>query len=384
MVQDPPTTSELKSRMISFFGRVNYAYQDKYLFTGSLRYDGSSKFLYGNAFGAFPAFAAAWRISQEPFMEELHFISDLKLRASYGSSGNNRIDNDLFRTTFITSGASYAFQESVTPGLAPNNLATPTLLWETTVSRNLGLDFSIFNGRLNGSVDLYYNNTKDLLLNSKIPPDAGYDGRVENKGRTINRGVELQLGGAIISKKDFSWSVNFNIAFNRNQIVNLGTASDGSPLKSYLVASGWVNSMNDFLVEVGKPIGQYYGYVTDGFYTVDDFNYDAASQKYTIKADVPNSSSAALGNRLPQPGDLKLKKLSKSSGMLISTDDQTVLGNAQPKFTGGLQQQFTYKGFDMSIFVNWSYGNKVYNANKLEFTTTYQYAGHHERSLQVV
>lgn len=372
-VQDPPTTSQSESRLISFFGRLNYTYKDKFLFTGTLRYDGSTKFLYENAFGAFPAFAAAWRISRESFMEEIPFISDLKLRASLGTSGNNRIDNDLFRTTFGTNTSSYAFEEAVTPGLAPPALANPSLKWETTISRNLGLDFTIWQNRINGSIDYYYNSTRDLLLSVKVPTTSGYTDQVQNVGKTLNKGIELQLSAVVMNTKDFTWNTSFNIASNKNQIVSLGNDPLGNPLSSYLVQSGWVNSMNDFKVEVGKPIGQFYGYVTDGFYTVDDFDYNTSTKAYTIKADVPNSTEAALGNRAPQPGDLKLKKLTDTKDMKISTDDRTVLGNAQPKFTGGLNQQFTYKGFDMSVFVNWSVGNKVYNANKLEFTTTYQY-----------
>lgn len=372
-IQDPPTTSQYETRLISFFGRANYSYKDKFLFTGTLRYDGSNKFLYKNAFGAFPAFAAAWRISQEPFMENVSFITDLKLRASLGTSGNNRIDNDLFRTTFGTNTSSYAFEEAVTPGLAPPALANPELKWETTISRNLGVDFTLLQNRLSGSIDYYYNSTRDLLLSVKVPTTSGYTDQIQNVGKTLNTGVELQLSAQIMSTKDFSWNANFNIAHNKNQIVSLGNDPTGKPLQSYKVQSGWVNSMDDFLVQVGKPIGQFYGYVTDGFYTVDDFNYNSSTQAYTLKPDVPNSTEAALGNRAPQPGDLKLKKLTDTKDMKISTDDRTVLGNAQPKFTGGLNQQFTYKGFDLSVFVNWSVGNKEYNANKLEFTTTYQY-----------
>ena len=372
-IQDPPTTSESSNKLASFFGRVNYSYKDKFLLTGTLRYDGSSKFLYENAWGAFPAFAAAWRISQEPFMENVSFISDLKLRASMGTAGNNRIDNDLFRTTFGTNTSSYAFEEAVTPGIAPMAYANPKLKWETTVSRNLGLDFTIWQNRINGSIDYYYNTSRDLLLTVQVPPTTGYPTQTQNVGKTLNTGIELQLAANIMNKKNFSWNASFNIAHNRNEIRSLGLDPMGNPLNSYLVQSGWVNSMNDFKVEVGKPIGQFYGYVTDGFYTVDDFNYNAANQTYTLRSDVPNSSAAALGNRQPQPGDLKLKKLSSSKDMTIGADDMTVLGNAQPTFTGGLNQQFSYKGFDMSVFVNWSVGAKEYNANALEFTTTYQH-----------
>jgi TonB-dependent starch-binding outer membrane protein SusC len=372
-IQDPPTTSQAETRLISFFGRVNYYYKDKFNVTGSLRYDGSNKFLYKNAFGAFPAVSAYWRISQEPFMENFPFFSDLKLRASVGTAGNNRIDNDLFRTTFGTNTSSYAFEEALTPGLAPPALANPGLKWETTVSRNLGLDFTIWRNRINGSIDYYYNSTRDLLLSVKVPTTSGYTDQIQNVGKTLNTGVELQLSAAIMNTKNFSWNASFNIATNKNEIVSLGNDPMGNPLNSYKVMSGWVNSMEDFLVEVGKPIGQFYGYVTDGFYTVDDFDYNSSTKAYTLKADVPNSGEVALGNRAPQPGDLKLQKLSDSKEMKITTDDKKVLGNAQAKFTGGLNQQFTYKGFDLSVFVNWSVGNKVYNANRLEFTTTYQY-----------
>jgi TonB-linked SusC/RagA family outer membrane protein len=372
-IQDPPTTSESQNKLISFFGRANYIYKNKYYLTGTLRYDGSSKFLYENAFGAFPAVSAAWTISEEPFFENFNAISFLKLRASLGTAGNNRIDNDLFRTTFGTNTSSYAFEEAVTPGIAPPALANPKLKWETTVSRNLGLDFTVWRNRINGSLDYYYNSARDLLLTVLVPTTTGYTNQVQNVGKTLNTGIELQLAAVIMNKKNFTWNASFNIAHNRNEIRSLGTDPLGNPLSSYLVQSGWVNAMNDFKVEVGKPIGQFYGYVTDGFYTVDDFNYNAATQTYTLKPDVPNSSAAALGNRAPQPGDLKLKKLSDSKDMTIGANDMTVLGNAQPKFTGGLNQQFTYKGFDMSVFVNWSVGNKEYNANKLEFTTTYQY-----------
>ncbi|OQP47386.1 SusC/RagA family TonB-linked outer membrane protein [Niastella yeongjuensis] len=380
-IQDPPTTSQNETRLVSYFGRANYYYKNKFYVTGTLRYDGSNKFLYKNAFGAFPAAAAAWTISQEPFMQNFSAITFLKLRASIGTSGNNRIDNDLFRTTFGTNTSSYAFEEAVTPGLAPPALANPGLKWETTISRNVGLDFTILRNRINGSIDYYYNNTRDLLLSVKVPVTSGYTDQIQNVGKTRNTGVELQLNSTIMNTKDFSWNAAFNISTNKNTIISLGNYPLGNPLNSYLVRSGWVNDMYDFKVEVGKPIGQFYGYVTDGFYTPDDFDYNSSTKAYTLKAGVPNSSGAALGNRNPQPGDLKLKKLSDSKDSLIGESDKTVLGNAQPRFYGGLNQQFTYKGFDLSVFVNWSVGNKEYNANKLEFTTTFQYKDNNMLSL---
>ncbi|WP_291913918.1 TonB-dependent receptor [Chitinophaga sp. CB10] len=374
-VQDPATTSESQARLISFFGRLNYSYDSRYMLTLTGRYDGSSKFNYENGFAFFPSAAVAWRVAEENWFKEadIRWLSDLKVRASLGTSGNNRIANDLFRTVFDAKNASYAFEEAVTPGLAPVSLANPRLKWETTVARNLGLDVSFLDNRINATVDFYNNNTRDLLLAAQIPQTTGYATQMQNIGKTKNTGVELQINASIFAKKKFNWNVSFNVAHNKNTIVSLGTDPSGNPLKSYFAQSGWVNSLNDFLVEVGAPIGQFYGYVTDGYYSVDDFDYNPSTKRYTLKADVPNSGAVALGNRDPQPGDLKLKKLTNDKNMTIGANDRTVLGNAQPKFFGGINNQFTWNGFDMSIFLNFSYGNKVYNANRMEFTTQYLY-----------
>ncbi|SIT94429.1 SusC/RagA family TonB-linked outer membrane protein [Pontibacter indicus] len=384
MIQIAPTTFEQEERLLSYFGRLSYSFNDKYRAVFNLRRDASSLFAPGNRVGYFPSASLAWHIGEESFMEGTrNWLSDLKLRVSAGAVGNNRIGVDLWKTMFTTSSNyGYAFTESVTPGTIAEELANSRLKWESTISRNVGLDFSILNGRVNGSVDLYKNSVTDLLLRGKIPQTSGYDAQFQNIGETENKGLEIQLDGAVVSTSDFTWNANFNMAFNRNKIVSLGTAPNGSPVNSYLVESGWVSSSyQDYLVQVGQPIGQFYGYVTDGYYSLNDFNYDAATQTYTLKDGVPDSRAVALGNKAPQPGDLKLKKLSDSESMLITTEDRTVLGNAQPKFTGGINQQFAYKGFDLSVFMNFSYGNKVYNANKLEFTTQYLYRDNNMLSL---
>jgi TonB-linked SusC/RagA family outer membrane protein len=371
-IQDKPTTSQSATHLASFFGQAYYSYKSKYTASVAFRRDGSSLFGPLNRWGNFPSAALAWRISQEKFMDNVRFINDLKLRFSYGASGNNRLPVDAYKTMFGTNTSSYAFDESVQTGIAAQSfLSNPSLQWETTVSRNLGLDFSLFKNRISGSIDAYVNNTKDLLLLALINGTVGYTNQYQNTGKTENKGIELQLNADVVRGKKVTWNVGFNIAHNENKIVSLGTSADGTPLNSYKVQSGWVNALEDFYVEVGKPMGQFYGYVTDGFYTTSDFNYDPATQKYTLKAGVANSSAAALGNRLPQPGDLKLKRLSGDS--LIGEKDKTILGNAQPKFTGGFSTQVRYGGFDLSILANFSYGNKVYNANNLENTTTYQY-----------
>ncbi|MHA6249312.1 SusC/RagA family TonB-linked outer membrane protein [Pontibacter sp. CAU 1760] len=387
LIQDAPRTFEEEQRLLSFFGRASYSFNDKYRAVVNLRRDASSLFSPENRVGYFPSASLAWHIASEDFMRgSQDWLSDLKLRASVGEVGNNRIGVDLWKTMFTNSADyGYAFSESITPGFVSSSLSNSNLTWETTVSRNLGLDFSLLNNRISGSVDVYKNSTRDLLLLARIPQTSGYSDQLQNIGKTENKGIELQLNGVVIDNQDFSWSANFNIAFNRNKIVSLGVDSDGNPLQSYLVESGWVNNLQDFLVEVGQPIGQYYGYVTDGFYTVDDFNttFNEASNtwSYTLKEGIPNTKDVALGNRDPQPGDLKLKKLSAGEGDMISPADRTVLGNAQPKFIGGFNQQFTYKGFDLSVYMNFSYGNKVYNANKIEFTTQYLYRDNNMLSL---
>jgi len=376
LIQDSPTTGYESDRLISLFGRANYNYKGRYMATFNTRADWSSLFAKGNRLGIFPSASIAWRIYSEPFMERTKgWLSDLKFRVSTGALGNNRVDMDGFKIMFESQpNDSYAVGESLTPGFASTNFANPNIKWETTISRNLGVDFAFLKNRLSGSVDFYLNNTKDLLLQFKVPQTTGYTNQLRNIGKTENRGVEIQLAGAVLQKKDFTWTANYNMSFNKNKIVSLGNDPLGIPINSYLESSGWVSSTyQDYMVEVGKPIGQFYGYVTDGFYTVDDFDYNATTQAYTLKSGIANSRDIALGNREPQPGDLKLKKLSSTTGNYITTADRTVLGNAQPKFIGGFNQNFTYKNFDMSVFMNFSVGNKVYNANKIEFTTQYLY-----------
>lgn len=375
MIQDAVSSGENGERLMSYFGRLNYSHDDKYIVTVSARRDGSSKFAPHLRNAIFPSVQLAWRISEESFMRGLDIFSDLKLRATYGTAGNNRIPVDIWKTMFATSSNDgYAYNNSVLPGLVSSELANFNLQWETTISRNLGLDFGLFGNRITGSVDVYYNSTKDLLLAKQISPTAGYTTQMQNIGRTSNKGIEVQLSADIIRNANFSWNGSFNIAFNKNRIEDLGYDESGNKLQSYLVPSGWINATYlDFIASVGQPVGVYYGYVTDGFYTVDDFIHDPSLNTWTLKAGIPSTRSVALGGNDPMPGDLKLKKLSSTNPDEITTEDRTILGTAQPKFIGGFNQQFSYKNFDLSLFVNFVYGNKVYNGNKIEFTTQYLY-----------
>ncbi|ANF49929.1 SusC/RagA family TonB-linked outer membrane protein [Chryseobacterium glaciei] len=373
MIQDAPRTSALPpDRLASFFGRVNYIYDNKYIITASVRSDASNIFDYENRWGTFPAVSVAWKIKEEKFLKNKEWLDELKLRFGYGLAGNNRITPYLYNTFFTTStDFGYTFGSGVTPGATTGNvLANPNIKWEATVSKNLGIDFGFFNGRLYGSVDGYITDTKDLLVLAKIPQTSGYESQFQNSGKTQNKGVEVSLGGIIVNKENFTWKTDFNISANRNVIKSLG-AGNGPNSTQYLVPSGWVNNLFDFVAKVGNPVGTYYGYVTEGRYEISDFDYNTATQAYTLKAGVASSSAVANGSKPIQPGDLKLRDLNGDGQ--ITASDQTELGSAQPKFFGGFSQTFRYRNWDMSLFFNFSVGNKVYNANKVEFTTQYLY-----------
>ena len=373
MVQDVPKTMGEIDRLASFFGRVNYIYKNKYIATLSMRADGSSVFKPGtNQWGYFPAASFAWKIKEENFLKNNNSINELKLRLGYGKSGNNRIGAFLYDTFFTSSSDyGYAFGTSVTPGATTGNImANPNVTWETANSYNAGLDFGFFKGRLYGTLDVYKTHTKDLLLLAKIPQTSGYEYQYQNSGSSENKGIELSLGSTIINKENFSWKIDANISSNRNTIKSLGSNASASS-NFYYYPSGWQNNLFDFLVQVGKPVGTYWGYVTAGRYEVSDFNYDATTQAYTLKAGIASSASVANGAKAVQPGDLKLKDLNGDG--VIDSKDMTDLGSAQPKFYGGFTQTFRYKNWDMSLVFNFSIGNKVYNANKVEYSTQYLY-----------
>ncbi|OQP47384.1 SusC/RagA family protein [Niastella yeongjuensis] len=359
----PTTFKQPPSRISSFFGRASYSYDDKYSASFSLRADRSSKFSSDNGTLVFPSGSVSWRFSQEAFMKDLSWLNDAKLRFGYGSVGNNRIDNLLYLQLYGVTG-QYAFNHIIQPGVAPTALQNPDLRWERNTTMNLGLDWAMLNNRLQFTVDVYKNTAKDLLLAVNIPPTLGYTTQLQNLGATSNRGIEFQVSAIPISKKDFSWNTNFNISFNKNKVESLGGVSQMTR------NSGWQGSdgVDDYLVKVGEPAGLMYGFVTDGFFKVDDFDFDGATQTYKLKANIANNGVYGTA----QPGMLKWKDISgpngEPDGQITADYDRVVIGNANPKFTGGWNNQFTYKSFDLSVFVNFVYGNDIYNANKIEWT----------------
>lgn len=367
-----PTITDIGAddRLASFFGRINYNVMDRYLLTATLRADGSSKFAEGNRWGYFPSAALAWRISEESFMASTSdWLSNLKLRMSIGAAGNNRIPVS-YKQIYSAPGSApyYYIGEEIANQLNPgSSLPNPNLKWETTTTRNLGLDFGLFNGRLSGTIDAYYNTTSDLLIQSPIAANSGYATQYQNIGKTSNRGIEISLEGYIVETKDFTLSASFNIAFNKNKIDSF--SNGGSTSKAY--SSKWNGSaepLEDFLVEQGYSVGRIYGYVTDGMYSFDDFTFNPNTKKWEINPGVADNSAITSAGNYFGPGALKFKNIDGSADNKVNVSDKTVIGDTNPIHTGGFSLSARYKSFDLSAFFNWSYGNDIYNANKIDYS----------------
>ena len=364
---DPTQTADNPANKISsFFGRVNYDYKGRYLASASIRADGSSKFAPGNQWGYFPSLGVAWRISDEHFMANTEkWLDDLKLRTSYGEAGNNRISDNAWQKTFSVKTGQVCLEgdESTQTAFLNVNgiLSNPKLKWETTVTRNIGADFSLFKQRLSGSLEMYKNTTRNLLIRATVPSNTGYTTQWQNIGQTSNKGLEIVLNGIIINNKDFKLSASCNIGFNRNKIDKLGEA------KSWEESAG-IGVSGDYLIKEEEQVGLMYGYVTEGMYSFDDFDYNYKTETYTLKEGVADDHALLVGKFMP--GTLKLKDT--NGDFVVNADDKMVIGNANPKHTGGFNLTAQYKGFDFSAFFNWVYGNDIYNANKLQFTSFYQ------------
>ncbi|GEP94709.1 TonB-dependent receptor [Chitinophaga cymbidii] len=357
------TISKSSSRwgLISYLGRMNYEFDSRYLFTANFRVDGSSKFAPGSKWGYFPSGAFAWRMSREKFMKNMAFISDAKLRVTIGQSGNNRVGDFSYLSTLsmpVVSGYSF---NNATPslGTALGALGSSALQWETSVQTNIGYDLSLFKDRISLTADVYRKITDNLLLRAEVPYVTGYMNAFKNVGKTENKGLELTLNTINIQGKAFTWSSNFNIAFNQNKILAL--AHDQTELQSRVSFAGSYSNVALYVARVGQPLAQFYGLVWDGVYQYEDFNKNS-SGKYVLKDEVTTNGVAR--NSI-QPGDIKYKDL--NGDLVVNSDDFTTIGRAIPKHVGGFSNNFTYRNFDLNLFFQWSYGNKLFNANRLIF-----------------
>lgn len=359
--------------MVSGFTRFNYSYLNRYILFVTMRADGSSKFAPGNRWGFFPSASFAWRILDEDFMKNVTFVNDLKLRLSYGESGNNRIPNDSWRFLFSPSqNRTYGAGNISSPyyNFSNSSLPNPNLKWETTVTSNIGLDFALFNNKLSGTIDLYKNVVKGLIIDNQIPRYTGFSTQQINLGQTSNKGLEIGLSAPIIENKDFGLSLSFNIGRNIPRIDKL----DGTDIRMF--QSNWagtdLKSQDDYLLQVGKTLGMIYGYVADGFYTTDDFDsYNAATRQYVLKEGIAASSSILGGTIGTRPGTMKLKDLN-NDGQITADKDRQVIGNAIAKHSGGFGANSHLKGFDMSVFFNWVYGNDIYNTGRIQYNMLYR------------
>ena len=352
------------NKLLSFFGRANYDYQGKYLLSATFRADGSSKFADGNRWGYFPSAAVAWRISEEAFMNGISgTLSNLKLRLSYGTAGNNNIPSGQLVQAFNTGSTTYINDVSSYWAVS-SRMANPDLVWETTVTRNLGVDYGLFNNRLNGSFELYLNTTTDLLIDFPVS-GTGYSSQFRNMGETENKGFEASVNWVAIDKPKYGLSIGFNIAMNRNKITSLGMMED------YGVASGWASTEigTDYWIAKDAPVGQIRGYLSDGRYEVSDFTgYDETAGGWILKEGVADNS-LVIGD--VRPGSMKLKDTDGDGD--VDQDDIEIIGDVNPLGSGGFNIAGRFYGFDLSAVFSYSYGNDVYNANKIEYTSTSRY-----------
>ena len=323
----------------SYFGNVNYSYAGRYLVAATFRADGSSRFI-NDKWGYFPGISVGWNITGESFLQDGPFDL-LKLRLGWGQTGNNSFGNFLARELF-EGGKNYREQA----GIAPQQIGNADLRWETTTQTNLGIDFAILNSRLNGTVDFYLKNTRDLLLNRPIPTTSGFTVVTQNVGEVENKGIDLSLTSLNISRPDFSWSTTFTIGFLKNEVKKL---VDGVPLDV-----GFATRIAE-----GQPLGSFFGAVTDGIFQ-NQAEVDAHATQ-------PNAA----------PGDFRFKDINGGAGPdgilgtsddlppdgAINDDDRTFIGKAIPDFQGGLRNTLSFKGFDFNIFFQFAGGHQVYNNN---------------------
>ena len=363
--------------MLSFFARANYVLFNRYYLTATFRADASTRFEKGNQWGYFPSAAIAWRIIDEEWMAPAQDVmSNFKLRFSYGTVGNNNVDLGYLRSEYLASSAAYSglFDTKLTDGGADVIAANNKLKWETTITRDLGLDFGFFNERLSGTLDLYWNNTKDLILKYALGGLGGYNYQYRNIGSTDNKGVEFTISGVILDKKskslNYGLSLNANISHNVNKVVDLGGMSEYL-VSSACFSSNYANTDYEFKLTPGSKVGDIWGYQTAGWYTAEDFvSYNPSNYRW-YAAD-GKAISTILGEA--RPGMVKI--VDQNGDGVINDADRVVLGNTQPIIQGGFGLNFHIGGekwgkFDVSAQFTYSYGNKVLNLSALDYGTIF-------------
>lgn len=331
--------------LLSFIGRVNYGYDNKYLLTATLRRDGSSRFGSENKWGWFPSASAAWRISNEKFMEQVRWVSDLKLRVGYGITGNQNIGNYSFASILQT--VQYNFNGQTVPAVVPLAIPNPNVRWESVEQTNIGFDASFLKDRVKLTVDGYIKNTNSMLVPMSVPISTGYSDIIVpsiNAGKIRNKGFEVTVSTQNTTGA-FEWTTNFNFSYNKNEVLSL---NDSVPL--YTGSIGL--NQNLAIQKAGYPVSAFYGFVTNGI-----FQNQAEVEKYAVQVpgnDPFNRTSA---------GDIKFRDLNNDGK--IDDADRTYIGNPSPRFIFAMNNSFAYKGFDLSIFLQGVEGNDIFNANRI-------------------
>ena len=389
---DTYTLRSTANRTASFFGQASYNYNHKYLLSATLRADGSSKFAPGNQWGYFPSISGAWVLNQEKFLSDVKWIDQLKIRASYGLAGNNNIDDDLWRFLYTSSnsgGPEFASTTTANGELyysVPSDYPNKDIKWETTITRNLAADISLFGGRLSITPEFYWNTTRDLLYRSYIPGVSGYSRQMQNIGRVQNNGWELTLNADLLRGKDYVLSANFTLGHNKMTIKQLNRDDN----RIFNNASAWKSSdQNDYMLEVGGELGLMYGYVYDGLYTWDEFLYPTTSTyaanpkgKGVVNGILVggtvtdgyegNSGNGVLGNShsgySTMPGKIKIKDLNGDGQ--IDINDKTVIGRTTPKWQGGFGISGQWKDFDFVANFTYMLDFDVYNATAYALSST--------------
>ena len=349
-------SSYSEKTLLSFFARGNYNYDNRYLFTATVRADGSTVFSNKNKWGFFPSFSAAWRVSEEAFMKDVEWVSNFKVRLGWGIVGNDRISNYLSMDLYEAN--KYGIGNNTVTVLTPKQLKNANLKWEGASSVNLGVDLGFFDNRLNVTADFFIKDTKDLLLAQSLAHVTGFDSQMQNIGKIQNKGIELSLNSTNIQTRNFTWQTNFNISFIKNTLKGLA-----SGVESMYARSGFDSNFTayDYIATVGQSLGLIYGYEFDGIYQSSDF-YTTPDNQLILKEGITNN--ARYGT--VKPGVVKYKD--QDGDGIITTNDRTVIGNAMPKWYGGITNTFNYKGIDFSFMFQFNYGNDIYNATRLYAT----------------
>ncbi|MEM6633426.1 MAG: SusC/RagA family TonB-linked outer membrane protein, partial [Bacteroidota bacterium] len=336
-LQNQIGSSKNLTKLASYLGRVNYSFDEKYLVTLSMRADGSSRFGLDNRFGFFPSAAFAWNLHNEAFIGTDNLFSQLKFRASYGVIGNQSIPNYLFLTTFALNNRDVVLEGSRFTAIAPSRAASPDLQWEETNQLDIGIDFGLYNNRIRGTVEYYNRKTTDLLLPVPLPPNSGFNSRIENIGSMRNDGWELFLETFLISTNAFNWTISANLTTINNEVLDIGDA------ENIITGNlGFVSSAS--IIRPGDPLNSYYGYVVEGVWQEgDDF--------------LATTDAVA-------PGDIKYQDLNGDG--TINADDRQIIGKPFPDFTWGLTNTLTYKDLSLTVFIEGVHGIELLSNNLVD------------------